>query len=56
MGFFDAFLFQSLIKGMSIYTYVPILWFVTFYFVEMALKFIMIQNAVTNKRCLLIRP
>ena len=34
MGFFDAFLFQPLIKG----KYIPILWFVTFYCLEMAPK------------------
>ena len=34
MGFFDAFLFQPLIKGKNI----PLLWFVTFYCLEMAPK------------------
>ena len=34
MGFFDAFLSQCLIKG----KYIPILWFVTFYCLEMAPK------------------
>ena len=34
MGFFDAFLFQPLIKD----KYIPILWFVTFYCLEMAPK------------------
>ena len=34
MGFFDVFLFQPLIKG----KYIPILWFVTFYCLEMAPK------------------
>ena len=30
MGFFDDFLFQPLVKG----KYIPILWFVTFYCLE----------------------
>ena len=34
MGFLGAFLFQPLIKG----NYIPILWFVTFYSLEMAPK------------------
>ena len=34
MGFFGAFLFQLLIKG----KYLPILWFVTFYCLDMAPK------------------
>ena len=34
MGFFDAFLFQPLIKG----KYITILWFITFYCFEMAPK------------------
>ena len=34
MDFFDAFLSQCLIKG----KYIPILWFVTFYCLEMAPK------------------
>ena len=37
MEFFDAFLFQPLIKG----EYTPILWFVTFYCLKIAPK---IQN------------
>ena len=34
MGFFYVFLFQPLIKG----KYIPILWFVTCYYLEMAPK------------------
>ena len=46
MGFFYVFLFQTLIKG----KHIPILWFVTCYYLVWPLKFEITQNLVRNKK------